>query len=172
MANNLTDGLNELAQGFQKRFKVTGKLTIQDMIDLVTPPPSIYLLDPGTYKFSTDWGGTAYTDQKGSVMSNVCYIATSYMNGENKGLVYGTNNQQLTLRLHIWFTAANNGDRFRWGLNGFDQKTVTINDSTNETISDYSVAPNSKLSNGNMLSFAAAKSLTVNVNRSYVEIIK
>ena len=37
MADNLTDGLNELAQGFQKRFKVSNKLTIQDMIKLVTP---------------------------------------------------------------------------------------------------------------------------------------
>ena len=36
MADNLTDGLNELAQGFQKRFKVSNKLTIQDMISLVT----------------------------------------------------------------------------------------------------------------------------------------
>lgn len=38
MADNLTDGLNELAQGFQKRFKVSDKLTIQDMIKLITPP--------------------------------------------------------------------------------------------------------------------------------------
>lgn len=48
MANNLIDGLNELAQGFQKRFKVSDKLTLQDMIDLVTPlpfPSGINLLD-------------------------------------------------------------------------------------------------------------------------------
>lgn len=38
MADNLTDGLNELAQGFQKRFSVSSKLSIDDMIKLVTPP--------------------------------------------------------------------------------------------------------------------------------------
>lgn len=48
MADNLTDGLNELAQGFQKRFKVSNKLTIQDMIDLVTPPVSQPALHSGT----------------------------------------------------------------------------------------------------------------------------
>ncbi|QFS34311.1 hypothetical protein LV515_05205 [Limosilactobacillus vaginalis] len=48
MADNLTDGLNELAQGFQKRFKVSDKLTLQDMIDLVTPPVSQPNLIPGS----------------------------------------------------------------------------------------------------------------------------
>lgn len=38
MADNLTDGLNELAQGFQKRFSVSSKLSIADMISLVTTP--------------------------------------------------------------------------------------------------------------------------------------
>lgn len=52
MADNLTDGLNELAQGFQKRFKVSDKLTIQDMIDLVTPPVSQPNLIPGSDNFS------------------------------------------------------------------------------------------------------------------------
>ena len=52
MADNLTDGLNELAQGFQKRFKVSNKLTLQDMIDLVTPPVSQPNLIPGSDNFS------------------------------------------------------------------------------------------------------------------------
>lgn len=52
MADNLTDGLNELAQGFQKRFKVSDKLTIQDMIDLVTPPVNQPNLIPGSDNFS------------------------------------------------------------------------------------------------------------------------
>ena len=172
MADNLTDGLNELAQGFQKRFKISDKLTLQDMIDLVTPPPHIYLLDPGSFRFSTDWGGTSFTDQNGAMITNNCYISTSYVDSANKNLLYSANNQQLTLRLHIWFTAANPGSNFRWGINGYGQKNVTINNINDETISDYLIAPNSNLGSGNVLSFSATNNLTVNLDRTYVEIIK
>lgn len=172
MADNLTDGLNELAQGFQKRFKVSNKLTIQDMIDLVTPPPHKYLLDPGSFNFSTDWGGTSLTAQNGATMSNNCYVSTSYVDSSNKNLVYSANNQQLTLRLHIWFTSANPGSNFSWGINGYSQKNVTINNIKDETISDYLVAPNSNLGSGNALSFSTTNNLIVNLDRTYVEIIE
>lgn len=161
-----------LADGFRQRFDKTDQLSIDDMIKLITPPSHIYLLDPGSFNFSTDWGGTLLTAQNGATMSNNCYISTSYVDSANKNLVYSANNQQLTLRLHIWFTSANPGSNFNWGINGYSQKNVTINNIKDETISDYLVAPNSNLGSGNALSFSTTNNLTVNLDRTYIEIIE
>lgn len=50
---SLATEMHKLADGFRKRYGVTGDLTIAEMVKLITPPAGIMLLDAGSFKITT-----------------------------------------------------------------------------------------------------------------------
>ena len=55
----------DLAVACRKRFKVTEKLTLADMVKLITPPQYPLLLEQGKFKFTIDHSQDHYTNNNG-----------------------------------------------------------------------------------------------------------
>lgn len=66
----LSQELIELADGFRKRFNKTDKLSIQDMIKLVTPPKYPQIIEPGKMVMKTASADFTRYDINQSCMSN------------------------------------------------------------------------------------------------------
>lgn len=70
----LSQELTELADGFRKRFNKTDKLSIQDMIKLVTPPKYPCLVDEGKIIFTRGYNVNDRTANDGATITDDCFI--------------------------------------------------------------------------------------------------
>ena len=56
----LFEDLSQLADGFRQRFNITDKLTLDDMIKLITPPIGLTIFSQENLRFSSNYN-RAYT---------------------------------------------------------------------------------------------------------------
>lgn len=165
MANNLTDGLNELAQGFQKRFKVSNKLTLQDMIDLVTPPKNPLLLEPGKFNFSYGYYSGNKTEFDGSSIPATCFIAYDlYHNADKMMELHKKGNFKLVAHLK---SVGKNSGVVAWCFDGMQSAAKW--DGVSET-STLTVPAGFSLTETTALYFSGNNN-RVDLSQSYFELV-
>lgn len=162
----------QLSSGCQKRFKVVGKLTLDDMIKLVTPPKNPLLLDlGGNWYFVTGPWSLDRTSQNGSCVETASYVRTQMYTKNEQLLDNPTTRPNMTLRLHLFVTDTK-ASELTWGIygSGFLVKSSL---EKGENISDFDLPAKLNVTGaGNPLEFhSKGGTTTVDIPRSYIEII-
>ena len=162
----LANGLNQLASGCKKRFKVTDKLTIDDMVKLITPPKNPLLLEQGKFKFTLDHNKANLTSNGGAQVGG--FVVPAYY-GEKKTLLGNpATRPNLTLRIHF-DVLKTDGAIINWGLEGTMLNGVWNPAKSNE--SDYELQTGLMVDYNNSLQFDAKGTTIINLATSYAEII-
>lgn len=162
----LASGLTQLASGCKKRFKVTGKLTVDDMVKLITPPKNPLLLEQGNFKFTADHNKANLTANGGALVSG--FVVPSFYASGKKLLDNPRNRPNLILRLHFDVTETD-GNLINWGIEG-TLLSGAWNPSRGNT-SDYELQRGLLVDEHNALQFKSTGRTIINLATSYMELI-
>lgn len=166
------DTFTRLASGFRQRFQVSGLLTFEDMIKLVTPSPYPLLLDTGgTWHFTTGPWSLERTKNSGSCIDASAYVRQNLYTKNESLLDNPQTRPDLTLRLHLFITDTQ-APSLTWGIYG-SGISAKITPKIGENISDFDLPAKLNVTGlGNPLEFHSDKGTTVvNLTQSYIEII-
>ncbi|WHO84879.1 hypothetical protein [Limosilactobacillus oris] len=166
------DTVTRLASGFRQRFQVSGLLTFEDMIKLVTPPPYPLLLDTGgTWYFTDGAWSMNRTKDNGTCIEGAAYVIQRLYTKNESLLDDPDNRPDLVLRLHLFITDTQ-ASQLTWGIYGSGILS-TISPKKGESVSDFNLPTKLKVTGlGNPLEFhSSGGSTIVDTSKSYIEII-
>ena len=168
---SLATEMHKLADGFRKRYGVTGELTIADMVKLITPPAGIMLLDAGSFKITT-LDGITLTPNDGSTILNNTLIPYKYYTSNKSLLDNPASRPNLNLKFHFKVISTD-GNQINWRLQGSGyagkwnpntEDTSTLTLPTGELVDEH---------NGIQFNSSFYSTGTViDLSQSYLEIIK
>lgn len=168
---SLATEMHKLADGFRKRYGVTGDLTIADMVKLITPPAGIMLLDAGSFKITTLDGNTL-TPNDGSTILNNTLIPYKYYTSNKSLLDNPASRPNLNLKFHFKVISTD-GEQINWRLQGSGyvgkwnpntEDTSTLTLPTGELVDEHNGIQFDSLSFSN--------GTVIDLSKSYLEIIK
>ena len=159
---------DDLAKACQKRFWVTEKLTLADMVKLIMPPQYPLLLEQGKFKFTIDHSQDHYTNSNGSSITGDNFIAPAYYTANKSLLDNPSKRPNLTLRLHFKVTKTD-GQIINWGFEGAGNPT-SWNPSVSEN-SDYQLSTGLLVDEHNALTFSTKGNTQIDLANSYLEIV-
>lgn len=129
----LFEDLPQLADGFRKRFNITDKLTIHDMIKLITSPIGLTIFSQENLRFSSNYN-RAYTVKDGATITGNCFLLQQDMNNLDKFRALHRDND-LLVKVHLWFVSAASNDvtlSFDGGKDNEHMKPVVGTENTAE----------------------------------------
>lgn len=168
---SLATEMHKLADGFRKRYGVTGDLTIAEMVKLITPPAGTILLQEGSFKI-TDITGSTLTANGGSTILNNTIIPFKYYTSNKSLLDNPASRPNLNLKFHFKVLSTD-GNQINWRVQGSGyvvnwnpntEGTSTLTLPTGELVDEH---------NGiqfNSLSYSTGT--VIDLSQSYLEIIK
>lgn len=159
---------DDLAKACQKRFKVTEKLTLADMVKLIMPPQYPLLLEQGKFKFTVDHSQDHYTNSNGSSIAGDNFIVPAYYTVNRFLLDNPSKRPNLTLRLHFKIIKTD-GQIIIWGVEGTNTYT-SWNPSISET-SDCQLPTGLLVDEHNALKFSTKGITQIDLANSYLEIV-
>ena len=104
----LFEDLSQLADGFRQRFNITDKLTLDDMIKLITPPIGLTIFSQENLRFSSNYN-RAYTVKDGATITGTCFLLQQDMNNLDKFRALHRAND-LIVKVHLWFVSTVGND--------------------------------------------------------------
>lgn len=104
----LFEDLSQLADGFRQRFNITDKLTLDDMIKLITPPIGLTIFSQENLRFSSNYK-RAYTVKDGATITGTCFLLQQDMNNLDKFRALHRDND-LIAKVHLWFVSTVDND--------------------------------------------------------------
>lgn len=104
----LFEDLSQLADGFRQRFNITDKLTLDDMIKLITLPIGLTIFSQKNLRFSSNYS-RAYTAKDGATIMGDCFLLQQDMNNLDKFLALHRDND-LIVKVHLWFVSTSSND--------------------------------------------------------------
>ena len=106
---SLIGKFTELANACRKRFETTSQLSIDDMIKLITPPPTIILIPKGQLYFTVSARDGVPQGGWGIIPSSEINNASKYLNMAKNGAI---------VRLHLYIKDNQHGNaEVKWDLN-------------------------------------------------------
>lgn len=168
---SLATEMHKLADGFRKRYGVTGDLTIADMVKLITPPAGIMLLDAGSFKITTLDGNTL-TPYDGSTILNNTLIPYKYYTSNKSLLDNPASRPNLNLKFHFKVISTD-GEQINWRLQGSGY-VATWNPNTEDT-STLTLPTGELVDEHNGIQFDSlsfSNGTVIDLSKSYLEIIK
>lgn len=105
---SLATEMHKLADGFRKRYGVTGDLTIADMVKLITPPIGLTIFSQENLRFSSNYN-RAYTVKDGATITGTCFLLQQDMNNLDKFRALHRAND-LIVKVHLWFVSTVGND--------------------------------------------------------------
>lgn len=124
---------DDLAKACQKRFNITDKLTLDDMVKLITPPIGLTIFSQENLRFSSNYN-RAYTAKDGSAITGNCFLLQQDMNNLDKFLALHWDND-LIVKVHLWFVSTVSNDvtfSFDGGKDSEHMKPVVGKENTAE----------------------------------------
>lgn len=168
---SLATEMHKLADGFRKRYGVTGDLTIADMVKLITPPSGIMLLDAGSFRI-TDSSGSNLTANGGSTILNNTLIPYKYYTSNKSLLDNPASRPNLNLKFHFKVISTD-GNQINWKLQGSGY-VATWNPNTEDT-STLTLPTGELVDEHNGIQFDSlsfSNGTVIDLSKSYLEIIK
>lgn len=100
--------MTSLAEACRKRFNVSSKLSLDDMIKLITPPIGLTIFSQENLRFSSNYN-RAYTAKDGATITGNCFLLQQDMHNLDKFLALHQDND-LIVEVHLWFVSIASND--------------------------------------------------------------
>lgn len=166
---SLDQTLTELADGFRKRFKVTDKLSLQDMIKLVEPPKGTLLVNSGKFYFTQSRDLATMTAQNGSTITVNTMIAPTFYTSDAIKLIHDPQTRpNIIIRLHFEVVHTD-GKPFTWTVEG--SGLVGKWNPVNSNESELTLPTGLRVNEANAIQFVSGGTTVINLATSYITLI-
>jgi hypothetical protein len=172
---SLASEMTLLADGFRKRFSTTDRLTIADMIKLVTPPKYPFLIPTNGWRIAHNYNGALTDDGGSTILSGFSIILASTM--KNYDLLKKLHSAgDVTIRFHIVPLEINGGSSTSAITTCFDGQRSVIHIPLKigvESTQDLTLSK-TELTGGNLNLYIicqSASTVQIDVSKSYIEIV-